>query len=349
MAARRKNDSLPYDMFDLAQQAYEARKATLLANVYHKAQERAWSGKEILPLMIAKHGKPSLPKKEREALARIFAIILWGELAAWKISAQLADSLEPLEAKMAATSQAFDEARHFYTMYDYLQSLGYLPERIDRLSERVLDYTLNAKKLSHKICGMQLMIETIALTIFQTVRKSGIEPVLGEVLRYFEIDEARHVALGVNYLPAMIRKMSRLELVEFMYFQFKLMIWVVHSLRALKPDLQTLGIDPRAIVELGKAKQYEVFREMWGDLGVDIKEERSVISRFFDAIDEVYFPRDESTSTLERLRKAANVFVARYSVVDAASQEEAHEQLHSDTVLPGMGPSSLGESKRRIH
>lgn len=337
MALWRNTETLPYQMFDLAKLAYEAKKATVLENVYHKAQERAWSGREILPVMVEKHGPPTLPQREKEALARIFAIILWGELAAWKISAQLADEIVPLEAKMAATSQAFDEARHFYTMYDYLMALGYVPERIDRLSERVLDHTLRAKKLSHKICGMQLMIETIALTIFQTVRKSGIEPVLCEILRYYEVDEARHVALGVNYLPAMIKQMSRLELAEFMLFQARLMFWVVHSLKALKPDLAVLGIDPRAIVELGKAKQYEVFREVWADLGIDIKEARSPIARIVEAIDELYFPRDESTSTFERLKRAAAVFRARYSDVDPNAQAEAHDQLHADTILPGMG------------
>ena len=48
-------------------------------------------------------------------------MLMWGELAAWRISAQLADRLEPLEMKMAATSQAHDEARHFYVMHDYLE------------------------------------------------------------------------------------------------------------------------------------------------------------------------------------------------------------------------------------
>ena len=79
---------------------------------------------------------------------------------------------------------------------------------------------------------MQLMIETIALTLFQTVRKKDVEPVLSELLRYFEIDEARHIALGVNYLPSMIRRMNKLEIVEMMLFQLKMMIYVVGSLRA---------------------------------------------------------------------------------------------------------------------
>lgn len=344
---RRRESVLPYEMFDLAKQAYEAKKGEKLANIYHRGQERAWSGKEVLPMLIEEHGTPQLPSEQKEALARVFAIILWGELAAWKISAQLADGLEPLEARMAATGQAFDEARHFYTMYDYLSELGYLPEKIDRLSEKVLDYTLRAKTLPQKVCGMQLMIETIALTIFQTVRENRVEPVLAELLRYYEIDEARHVGLGINYMPVMIKGMSKREQVELLLFQARLMFWVVMSLRALKPDLVTLGIDPRQIVELGKAKQYEVFRETWGELGIDVDENRPLLSRIFDPIDELMFPRDPSTGTLERLRNAFGALVAKRSSVDPSLQQAAQQQLKEDTVLRGMGAAGSGWRKRR--
>src|SRR6185503_16687918 len=138
----------------------------------------------------------------------VFGVIMWGELAAWKISAELADHLVPLEGRMAATSQAHDEARHFYVMYDYLRELGEVPKHMDRASRVVLDLTLETKSLPKKLLGMQLMIETLALTIFQAVRESRLEPVLADLLRYYEKDEARHVGLGLQMLPGMIKKMS---------------------------------------------------------------------------------------------------------------------------------------------
>jgi hypothetical protein len=333
----RKADVLPYDMFDLAKQAYDAKKADKLENIYHKGQERAWSGKEILPMLIEKHGAPDLPEEQKQALARIFAIILWGELAAWKISAQLAEGLEPLEARMAATSQAHDEARHFYTIYDYLNVLGFVPESIDRRSEKVLEYTLRARTLAHKVCGMQLMIETIALTIFHAVRRANIEPVLGELLRYFEVDEARHIGLGINYLPHMIQKMNKLELVEFMAFEARLLFWVTWSMKALEPDLRVLGMNPREQVELGKAKQWEVFREMWGQLGVDIDAKRPLLSRLFETSDEILFPYDPATPMRTRIRTAWKVLRESEAAVDRELAQEAEDLRHSDTVLEGMG------------
>jgi hypothetical protein len=324
-------------MFDLAKEAYNAKTADKIGMIYHRGQDRAWNGKEVLAMLVEEHGVPDLPQEKKEALSRIFAIILWGELAAWKISAQLADEMAPLEAKMAATSQAHDEARHFYVMYDYLTLLDYVPDRIDPRSERVLKMTLGADSLAHKMCGMQLMIETIALTIFQTVRQNNIEPVLSGLLRYFEIDEARHIGLGVNYMPTFIRKMSRFEIAEMTLFQLRIMLGTLISMMAITPDLVKLGIHPREIINLGKAKQYEVFRELWGELGVDLSRQRTLLERFFDSFDELFFPQDLETGNLERVKKAFKRFTSSQTEVDPDLLQEAVDQLQDDIVLEGMG------------
>ena len=120
---------LPYDMFDHERTTREVKAARRLERVYHKGHQRAWNGKEVLQNLLEEHGPIELPQEKREALRSLFAIVLWGELAAWKVSAELAMRLEPLEAKMAATSQAHDEARHFYVLYDYLQMLDFVPGR----------------------------------------------------------------------------------------------------------------------------------------------------------------------------------------------------------------------------
>src|SRR5450432_4246273 len=143
-------------MFDLERSANEAKRLTRCQTIYHRGQELAWDGRDVLGELLARHDGIHLADDKRRALERIFNIILWGELAAWKISAQLADGLEPLEAKMAATSQAHDEARHFYVMYDYLQALGHVPTKMDRASRVVLDLVLETPSLPKKLLGMQL-------------------------------------------------------------------------------------------------------------------------------------------------------------------------------------------------
>jgi hypothetical protein len=258
-----RKTQIPFDMFDLERSANQARRDAKMRNIYHRGQDLAWDGRAILKELMQKHGGIRLSDEKKQALSRIFEIILWGELAAWKISAQLADELEPLEAKMAATSQAHDEARHFYVMYDYLAELGYKPTRIDPFSQKVLDLTINTPTLTHKILGMQLMIETIALTIFQEVRESRVEPVLSDLLLYYEKDEARHVGLGTQYLPGVLKRQTAVEAARTAGFQLKLIFWTIASLKAMEKDLAAIGITAPNLLKHGREKQLAVNAEMW--------------------------------------------------------------------------------------
>ncbi|MEE2828890.1 MAG: ferritin-like domain-containing protein, partial [Myxococcota bacterium] len=184
---------IPYDMFDLERTAVEARRAQKMERIYHKGQEKIWDGKTVLAELLEEHGGVQLEPEKLVPLRRLFAVIFWGELAAWKVSSELALVLEPLEAKMAAASQAHDEARHFYVMHDYLALLDYQPQDLPPAAHRILVEILRADSLAKKLLGMQLMVEPIALTLFHLVRENRLEPVLSDLLAYYERDEARHV------------------------------------------------------------------------------------------------------------------------------------------------------------
>ncbi len=283
-----KKTKIPFDMFELERSADEARRLPKLRNIYHRGQDLAWDGRTILPELIKKHGGINVSPEQKHALSKIFEIILWGELAAWKISAELADELVPLEAKMAATSQAHDEARHFYVMYDYLKELGYTPTRIDPYSQKVLDITLNTGNLAHKLLGMQLMIETIALTIFQEVRESRIEPVLSDLLLYFEKDEARHVGLGTQYLPSILRKQTKAESASTLFFQLRLVFWTISSLKAMERDLATLGITAPNLIKHGRELQMRAHAELWE--GHQSPAVNDFAQRVLEGVEDAIFP-----------------------------------------------------------
>ena len=305
----RRSPVIPYDMFSLARSADEAKRYAKCERIYHKGQELAWDGKEILPMLLAKHGGVKLRPEQREPLKRLFAIILWGELAAWKISAQLADRLVPVEAKMAATSQAFDEARHFYTMYDYLKELDYLPERLDRAPEALLDHVLGTDDIAAKLLGMQLMIETIALAVFQEVREKRLEPVLADLMAYYERDEARHVGLGMQYMPELMKGMTPFELTRLFLFQAKLIGYALWENKVLERDFAKLGIDPRGIIERTRAKQALAMRAAIGALGVDVDNERNPVFQAIAAVVELVFPTDETRGRpLAQARAAIDAF-----------------------------------------
>lgn len=287
----RSDVTLPFDMFDALRDAREKKAAGKLAGIYHKGQQRAWDGREVLSELLDKHGGIDLEQEKREALAQVFAVILWGELAAWKISADLATHLEPLEAKMAATSQAHDEARHFYVMHDYLEELDEVPRRLGPATERVLAGTLTADSLTKKLMGMQLMIEPLALTLFQSVRRLQVEPVLCELLTFYERDEARHVALGVLHLPKMLKKLTIPEAIDLWTWEFREYMKQFEMLRELAPHLRVLGIDPRAIIDVGKDKQIKANVMLIEELGHDLPV-LEVFLRLFSAKVEWEFPAD---------------------------------------------------------
>lgn len=258
---------IPYNMFDVS---LEAKKAATLEGVYHKGQSRVWNGKEVLAECVAKHGGIELSEEKKAALQRVFSLILWGELAAWKISAQLAAEIEPMEAKMAATSQAHDEARHFYVMHDYLQLLGHEPPPLSGPAHKLLSTVTETSSLVKKLLGMQLMIEPVAITLFRQVRESQVEPVLCDLLLFYERDEARHIALGVNYLPDLMSQMSYAELATLWYWQLRLLFLQVDELRQMEKDLGVLGLDPGKMFLAAEKRQVDVLEETLSGLGKSV-------------------------------------------------------------------------------
>jgi hypothetical protein len=277
-------------MFDRGYGDSEARRARRMENIYHVGQDKIWNGRDVLAELVKKHGKPDMPARERKALARIFSIIMWGELAAWKISAQLSDALVPLEAKMAATSQVHDESRHFYVMHDYLELLGERPQKLDWWSRQVVEMTLGTDSLVKKLLGMQLMIETIALTIFQRVREIGAEPVLSELLTYYERDEARHVGLGIQLVPGLMNELSIPEQLDVAGFQLKLLVATIGGLKSMEADLLSIEVDPRSLLRIAAKKQDEINTAIRKDF--PLWPEDPPVMRLFEGICEVVFPSE---------------------------------------------------------
>ena len=246
--------------------------AKTLENIYHRGQEKIWDGRSVLEMLIEKHGGINeLPADKKHALQNIFAVILAGEDAAWKISLQLAERVGTIEARMAATSQAHDEARHFYVMRDYLELTDYKPRPVPQPVRQALHMVLSTKNLPKKLLGMQLMVEPVALTIFQEVRRTSPEPILAELLEYFERDEARHVAFGVYHLPDIVKDMSLPELISLITWQMRVFMLDLHGLRELKEDFEALGLDPVELFELAERKQLDALQDFVGELGLSRK------------------------------------------------------------------------------
>lgn len=336
-SARRRPDILPFDMFVVARDADAARRADRLTSIYHRGQDLSWRGHEVLTDLLAKHGGVQLPPAARPALGYILGVLMWGELAAWKIAAQLADQLSELPPKLAATSQAHDEARHFYVLHDYLRELGYTPPPLDRQTRVLLATTLRTRDPVKKVMGMQLMIEALALTIFQALRESRVEPVATELLRYFEKDEARHVGLGMQFLPSQLRHLSRWRAAELLAFQIELSAAALLELKAMEPHLRVLGISARQVFLVGTAKQALALDLLWQENG-QAQALYPTFGRLLAALGQLLFP-DAVPGQGSLARAATAVRAAVRTFRAGLSREVPASSIDPDA--PAVRPSGI--------
>jgi hypothetical protein len=306
----------PYEYGDPAIVGLAEARTSTVARIYHKGHEQAWDGREVLDELIAKHGGIHFPEAKKDAFARIASVLLWGELAAWSISADLALKLEETPAKMAASSQVFDEARHFYVLREYLWRAGVPIHKLGGWSRRLLVELLETDNLLYKVVGMQLLVESTAVVMFRAIADAKLEPVLSELLYYFERDEARHVGLGVLTLPDVLAGLSERDAWRLWWFQTRMNLEMTMGGITLMHAFDTLGIDQGELNLQGFKYHREVLRRMRRDgaepgRGADAKSVRGLfqISRKGqDAFQQFFFPTKPRSATQARVFDAVVAF-----------------------------------------
>jgi hypothetical protein len=181
--------------------ALAEQETSKLRRIYGKATANIWDGPAVFREAMNKHGGIQLDMDKRRALAHPISMLMWGELGAWIVSAELAQRLDDPDARMAASSQVFDEARHFYVLRDYMAALHVPVPPLDPYFAAGVRTLLADKDLVVKLLAMQILAEGTAQAIFSFLADAQVEPVLTEILPYIERDEARHVGLGILHLP----------------------------------------------------------------------------------------------------------------------------------------------------
>ncbi len=227
--------------------ALAEERTSRLRRLYANAARDAWDGEQAFRDAVRAHGGIQLAREKRAALAQILQVLLWGELAAWYIAAELAEGLDDADARLAASSQVFDEARHFYVLRDYVALLHVPLPPLDRYFSTGARQLLGTRDLTTKLLVMQILAEGAATAIFRTLMKAQLEPVLCELLPPIEKDESRHVGLGVMHLPERFARMSLRELkrVRRRALSTGNLIGAANLRNAAA--YRTLGIDPREV------------------------------------------------------------------------------------------------------
>lgn len=146
---------------------------------------------------------------------------LHGEQGALICTAKITETVPWYDAKLYASTQVVDEARHVEVFARYLDEKMGGGYQVNTHLRLLLDDIINDSRWDMTYLGMQIMVEGLALAAFGFLHATTNEPLLKKLLRYVMSDEARHVAFGVLSLQEVYANMSDKELMERTEFAYE--------------------------------------------------------------------------------------------------------------------------------
>ena len=174
---------------------------------------------------------------------------LHGEQGALLCTAKITETVPWYDAKLYASTQVVDEARHVEVFARYLDEKlggGY---QVNTHLGMLLDDIVNDSRWDLTYLGMQIMVEGLALAAFGYLHQLTTEPLLKHLLRYVMSDEARHVAFGVLSLKEVYDGMSDAEMKDRQEFAYEASIRMRD--RFLQQEVwHHMGVDPKTVVPL---------------------------------------------------------------------------------------------------
>ena len=111
-----------------------------------------------------------------------------------------------MDEKWYAASQVTDEARHIEAISKFLSRKIGTIYPIGPTLKVLLDELLQADSARKKTLGMQTLFEGMAVGIIDLLRQESRNPLLTEMIRRVEQDEARHAAFGVLTMRRVVRE-----------------------------------------------------------------------------------------------------------------------------------------------
>ena len=146
---------------------------------------------------------------------------LHGEQGALICTAKIVETVPWYDAKLYASTQVMDEARHVEVFARYLDEKLGGEYQINAHLRTLLDDIIVDSRWDLTYLGMQIMVEGLALAAFGFLHQLTNEPLLKKLLRYVMSDEARHVAFGVLSLQEVYAGMSDAEIKDRQEFAFE--------------------------------------------------------------------------------------------------------------------------------
>ncbi|MEN8181030.1 MAG: hypothetical protein ABFS46_00690 [Myxococcota bacterium] len=181
--------------------------------------------------------------------------LLHGEQAALQLCGQLTNVCQEMDEKWYAASQVVDEARHIEVLSKFIQRKMGTIYPIAPTLKVLLDELLRADSAHTKTLGMQCLFEGMAVGIFDMLRGESQNPLLTEMLRRVEQDEARHAAFGVLVMRRVVAESEPEQMAEMEEWAFSVLEALnanqqLDMLRVLGPKYD---IDPEQVTRMALA------------------------------------------------------------------------------------------------
>jgi hypothetical protein len=172
-----------------------------------------------------------------------------GEQGALLCTAKITETVPWYDAKLYASTQVVDEARHVEVFARYLDEKLGGGFQINAHLRMLLDDIINDSRWDMTYLGMQVMVEGLALAAFGNLYQFTSEPLLKQLLRYVMSDEARHVAFGVLSLQEAYSEMSDAEIKDRQEFAYEASVRMRD--RFMSQEVwERMGISTRDVVPL---------------------------------------------------------------------------------------------------
>ena len=213
-----------------------AESAGFTADHYRGTVVEKWGDKEWLAFGV---------DQRRWTLSQF----LHGEQGALLCTAKIVETVPWYDAKLYASTQTVDEARHVEVFHRYLDEKMGGSFQVNAHLRMLLDDIIEDSRWDMTYLGMQVMVEGLALAAFGFLHQMTEEPLLKKMLRYVMSDEARHVAFGVLSLKEVYDGMSDAEMKDRQEFAFEAAIRMRD--RFLSQEVwERHGVNPRDVVPL---------------------------------------------------------------------------------------------------
>lgn len=174
---------------------------------------------------------------------------LHGEQGALLCTSKIVETVPWYDAKLYASTQVVDEARHVEVFGRYLDEKMGGGYQVNAHLRLLLDDIINDSRWDMTYLGMQVMVEGLALAAFGFMHQMTDEPLLKKLLRYVMADEARHVAFGVLSLKEVYDEMTDAEMMDRQEFAFEAAVRMRD--RFLSQEVwERMGVSPKDVLPI---------------------------------------------------------------------------------------------------